>query len=48
MFFDEDGDLAHEFFEEVEVFDGNCPRTAMQQKERNLRPQVICPAYFRI
>jgi hypothetical protein len=43
MYFDEDGDLAHEFYEEVtygeEVEDG--PRATMQRvRSQYLRPQV--------
>jgi len=38
MFFDEDGDLAHEFYEEVR--DGKSQRTYMRRKTLNLKPQV--------
>lgn len=37
MFFDEDGDLAHEFYEEVR--DGKSQRTYMRRKTLNLKPQ---------
>lgn len=40
MFFDEDGDLAHEFYEEVKV-PGSTQTTAMRRKLVNLRPQVV-------
>ena len=36
MFFDEEGDLAHEFYEEV--FDAGHSR--MKRQYKNLRPQV--------
>jgi len=39
MYFDEDGDLAHEFYEEVKV-PGSSQTTAMRRKLVNLRPQV--------
>lgn len=39
MYFDEDGDLAHEFYEEV-VTGGSRPRTAMRRNKKNLTPQV--------
>ena len=35
MFFDEDGDLAHEFYEEVR--DGKSQRTYMRRKTLNLK-----------
>lgn len=38
MYFDEDGDLAHEFYEEV-VTGGSRPRTAMRRNKKNLTPQ---------
>lgn len=38
MFFDEDGDLAHEFYEEVQLPDSRA--TYMKRIEDNLRPQV--------
>jgi len=38
MYIDEDGDVAHEFYEEVKV--GNSQTTAMKRKLTNLRPQV--------
>lgn len=41
MYFDEDGDLAHEFYEEVKV-PGSSQTTAMRRKLVNLRPQVCC------
>ncbi|EFX87828.1 hypothetical protein DAPPUDRAFT_311882 [Daphnia pulex] len=37
MYFDEDGDLAHEFYEEIKVDDSQ--KTTMRQKLANLRPQ---------
>ena len=39
MYFDEDGDLAHEFYEEI-ILGGSCPRSAMKRKRKNLIPQV--------
>ena len=41
MYFDEDGDLAHEFYEEV--FTGRAGRRAAMKKRRKdyLKPQVI-------
>lgn len=42
MYFDEDGDLAHEFYEEVRTSNG----TEMKQKPREqLTPQVISNQY---
>lgn len=38
MYFDEDGDLAHEFYEEVKINDSQT--TAMKRKLVNLRPQA--------
>lgn len=38
MYFDEDGDLAHEFYEEEKVDDTQA--TTMRRKLGNLRPQV--------
>lgn len=38
MFFDEDGDLAHEFYEEIKISDSQ--KTTMKKKLGNLRPQV--------
>ena len=38
MYFDEDGDLAHEFYEEIKVDDSQT--TAMRRKLTNLRPQA--------
>lgn len=37
MYFDEDGDLAHEFYEEVKV---NETVTEMKRKSSNLKPQA--------
>ena len=39
MFFDEDGDLAHEFYEEVR--DGKSQTTHMRRKISHLKPQVF-------
>ena len=39
MFIDEDGDKAHEFYEEVPV-PGKSHTTAMERKLVNLRPEV--------
>ena len=39
MFFDEDGDLAHEFYEEVQ--DGKSQTTHMRRKISHLKPQVF-------
>lgn len=38
MYFDEDGDLAHEFYEEIKVDDSQ--KTTMRRKLANLRPQA--------
>lgn len=38
MYFDEDGDIAHEFYEEVKV--ENSQTTTMRRKLGNLRPQA--------
>ena len=38
MFVDEDGDVAHEFYEEIKV--NNSHTTAMRRKLDKLRPQV--------
>lgn len=38
MYFDEDGDLAHEFYEEVKINDSQT--TAMKRKLVNLQPQA--------
>ena len=38
MYFDEDGDLAHEFYEEIKVDDSQT--TTMRRKLTNLRPQA--------
>ena len=43
MYFDEDGDLAHEFYEEVKITDSkhsSKSRTAMKRLRKNLTPQV--------
>ena len=40
MYFDEDGDLAHEFYEEVRV-SHHTRRTTMQRLYANLRPEVL-------
>lgn len=46
MFFDEDGDLAHEFYqEEMVVNSAGVVRWAMKRVFRNLRPQVLHFAY---
>lgn len=39
MFYDEDGDLAHEFYEEVKI-NSDSQLTSMKKKLVNLRPQV--------
>ena len=39
MFFDEDGDLAHEFYEEIRT--QNSQVTYMKKRDCNLRPQVV-------
>lgn len=39
MFYDEDGDLAHEFYEEVKI-NSDSQKTTMRKKLANLRPQV--------
>ena len=38
MYFDEDGDLAHEFYEEIKVNDSQ--KTTMRRKLVSLRPQA--------
>lgn len=38
MYFDEDGDIAHEFYEEIKV--ENSQTTTMRRKLGNLRPQA--------
>lgn len=38
MYFDEDGDLAHEFYEEVKT--NGSLKTTMRRNLSNLRPQV--------
>lgn len=38
MYFDEDGDLAHEFYEEVQI-SRNTHRTTMRRNYANLRPE---------
>lgn len=38
MYIDEDGDVAHEFYEEVKI--GSSQTTTMKKKITNLRPQV--------
>ena len=39
MFIDEDGDVAHEFYEEFKV--DNSHTTEMRRKLVNLRPEVL-------
>ena len=39
MYVDEDGDLAHEFYEEVKI--DNSQITQMQRRLKNLKPQVL-------
>ncbi|KAK2173288.1 hypothetical protein NP493_885g00000 [Ridgeia piscesae] len=38
MYFDEDGDLAHEFYEEVQI-NRNTHKTTMRRNYTNLRPE---------
>lgn len=47
MFYDEDGDLAHEFYEEVKI---NDLQTAMRRRLVNLHPQVnrTLKTYFQV
>jgi hypothetical protein len=44
MYFDEDGDLAHEFYEEIKVDDSQ--KTTMRQTLANLRPQASFFFFF--
>ena len=44
MYFDEDGDLAHEFYEEVRA--DNSGKTVMERRSTNLRPQVTPESLF--
>lgn len=39
MFFDEDGDLAHEFYEETIVTKNGRKRAKLKRIQKNLRPQ---------
>ncbi|XP_018431117.1 PREDICTED: tumor suppressor candidate 2 [Nanorana parkeri] len=39
MFFDEDGDLAHEFYEETIVTKNGRKRAKLKRVHKNLRPQ---------
>ncbi|XP_018111841.1 tumor suppressor 2, mitochondrial calcium regulator L homeolog isoform X1 [Xenopus laevis] len=41
MYFDEDGDLAHEFYEETVVVRNGRKRAKLKRIQKNLRPQGI-------
>ncbi|XP_041447181.1 uncharacterized protein LOC398921 isoform X1 [Xenopus laevis] len=41
MYFDEDGDLAHEFYEETVVMKNGRKRAKLKRIQKNLRPQGI-------
>lgn len=41
MFFDEDGDLAHEFYEETIVTKNGRKRAKLKKIQKNLTPQGI-------
>ncbi|KAE8611876.1 hypothetical protein XENTR_v10012629 [Xenopus tropicalis] len=41
MYFDEDGDLAHEFYEETIVMKNGRKRAKLKRIQKNLRPQGI-------
>lgn len=40
MFFDEDGDLAHEFYEETIVTKNGKKKAKLRKIQKNLTPQV--------
>lgn len=40
MYFDEDGDLAHEFYEETIVTKNGRKRAKLKRVQKNLTPQV--------
>lgn len=42
MFYDEDGDLAHEFYEETIVTKNGQKRAKLRRVHKNLIPQVRC------
>ena len=41
MFFDEDGDLAHEFYEETIVTKNGRKKAKLKRIQKNLTPQVF-------
>lgn len=45
MFFDEDGDLAHEFYEETIVTKNGKKKAKLRKIQKNLTPQVR-PFYY--
>lgn len=45
MFFDEDGDLAHEFYEETIVTKNGKKKAKLRRIQKNLTPQVR-PFYY--
>lgn len=42
MYYDEDGDLAHEFYEETIVTKNGRKRAKLKRIHKNLIPQVVC------
>lgn len=42
MYYDEDGDLAHEFYEETIVTKNGRKRAKLKRIHKNLIPQVAC------
>lgn len=42
MYYDEDGDLAHEFYEETIVTKNGRKRAKLKRIHKNLIPQVLC------
>lgn len=45
LYFDEDGDLAHEFYEETVVTKNGRKKAKLKRIQKNLIPQVRCAAY---
>lgn len=45
MFFDEDGDLAHEFYEETIVTKNGRKKAKLKRIQKNLTPQVRKPGH---
>lgn len=44
LYFDEDGDLAHEFYEETVVTKNGRKKAKLKRIQKNLIPQVRCAA----